>query len=110
MMFIIKQEANADGSRPALQTWHKEKPPTGYALCPDKYSKVFYSTDPAGFVTITVENDTVTAMEVNQAALDEYLASLPEPEPEPEPDEGDKAITWNELAQAYREGVNSIDE
>ena len=53
------------------------------------YYGVFYSTDPAGFVNITVENDAVTSMEVNQDALDAYIASLPDPEPveptEPEP-------------------------
>ena len=44
------------------------------------------------------------------------LTNVPEPEPIPEPDpdeptdDGDKAVTWNELAKAYTEGVNSIDE
>lgn len=34
---------------------------------------------------------------------------VPEPEPEPIP-EGDEPVTWDELAEAYKEGVNSIDE
>ena len=37
---------------------------------------------------------------------------VPEAKPMPEIniDEGDKAVTWNELAEAYVKGVNSIDE
>ena len=43
------------------------------------------------------------------------LTNTPEPEPVeseevPEPDEGDDPVTWNDLAQAYNEGVNSLDE
>lgn len=109
-MYIIKQIAHENGSRPPMQSWGKETTPEGYVLCPNKFFEVFYSTTPAGFVNITIENDVVTSMEVNQEALDAYLASLPEPEPAPEPDEGDQPVTWNDLAQAYNEGVNSLDE
>lgn len=109
-MYIIKKNPNIDGSRPPIQTWSKDIPPTGYAVCPEEFYTVFYSTTPAGFVTITVEDDVVTSMEINQEALNAYLASLPEPEPEPVPDEGDDPVTWNDLAQAYQEGVNSLDE
>ncbi len=47
------------------------------------------------------------------------LTNEPEPEPAPEPEEPeypdgyddyDKPVTWGELADAYTEGVNSIDE
>lgn len=85
-MYIIKLIANDNGSRPALQTWSRTTPPKGYAICPEEFYEVFYSTTPAGFVNITVENDVVTSMEVNQEALDAYLASLPDPEPEVEPE------------------------
>lgn len=47
----------------------------------------------------------VTAVEVNQEALDAYHAEhpdIPEPEPEEEPD------VWDELANAIREGVDSV--
>ena len=77
-MYIIKIKANADGSRPALQTWGGKKLPDGYAICPDEFYSVFYSTDPAGFVNITVEGDTVTAMEVNNEALEAYIVRLAE--------------------------------
>ena len=74
-MYIIKKTANENGSRPPLQTWTKQNLPNGYAICPDEFYSVFYSTSPAGFVNITVDNDIVTSMEVKQASLDEYIAS-----------------------------------
>jgi hypothetical protein len=77
-------EPYESGARSPLQTWDLPTLPEGYAWCPDEFYGVFYSTSPAGFVHITVEGDTVTAMTVNQEALDAYLASLPD-EPEPEP-------------------------
>lgn len=104
-MYIIQMEASETGSRPPLQTWNAETLPEGYAWCPDEFVDIFYSTDPAGFVNITVEGDTVTGMTINQEALDAYLASLPEPEPIPEPVED---VTWSALAEAITEGVNAI--
>lgn len=81
-MYIIKIEAMENGSRPPLQTWSGNLPPEGYAFCPDGFIEIFYSTNPAGFVNIQVEDNIVISMEVNQVAFDAYIASLPEPEPE----------------------------
>ena len=82
-MFIIKIEANSNGSRPPLQSWNDVMPPEGFALATDAQKDVFYSTIPAGFVNITVkeENGTriVDTIEVNQEALDAYKATLPDP-------------------------------
>lgn len=83
-MYIIHREPNENGSRPPLQSWAKSTPPDGYALCPDEFAETFYSTTPAGFVTITVDGDTVTAMEVNREALETYQSMMPEPQ-EPTP-------------------------
>lgn len=102
-MYIIKITPYENGARPPLQTWAGSVAPDGYAFCPDEFVEVFYSTNPAGFVNITVENDTVTEMTVNQEALEAYIASLPEPEPEPI--EGD---VYDEMAAAIIEGVNEI--
>ena len=89
-MYIIKKTANENGSRPPLQTWTKQNLPNGYAICPDEFYTVFYSTSPAGFVNITVDNDIVTSMEVNQTSLNEYIANHSNTEPlkqEPTADE-----------------------
>ena len=88
-MYIIKKIENADDSRPPLQTWNHKTLPSGYSVCPDEFYEVFYSTDPAGFVNITVENDVVTSMEVNQEALDAYLENNPKEETESEPTTGE---------------------
>ena len=47
----------------------------------------------------------VTSVEVNQEALDAYHAEHPDI-PEPEPSEG--LDVWDELANAIREGVDSV--
>ena len=82
-MFIIKIEANSNGSRPPLQSWNDVMPPEGFAFLTDAQKDIFYSTAPAGFVSITVkeENGTkvVDTIEVNQEALDAYKATLPDP-------------------------------
>lgn len=78
-MYIIKIDAFESGARPALQSWNKSVAPEGYALCPDSYFDIFYSTTPAGFVDIEVSDGVVSAMTINQEALDAYIASIPEP-------------------------------
>ena len=89
-MYIIKKTANENGSRPPLQIWTNRSIPNGYAICPDEFYDVFYSTHPAGFVNITVDNDIVTSMEVSQTSLNEYIANHSDTEPleqEPTADE-----------------------
>ena len=85
-MNIIQINANKNGGRPPMQSWHGE-PPAGYALVPDTLdTSVFY--DFLCFVTLELDGSTVTAMTGNQEALDAYKASLPEPvEPPPTTEE-----------------------
>ena len=82
-MFIIRIEANLNGSRPPLQSWNGVIPPEGFAYLTDAQKDVFYSTTPAGFVNITVEEQEgikyITSIEVNQEALNAYKATLPDP-------------------------------
>ena len=82
-MFIIRIEANANGSRPPMQYWNSATAPERFALATDAQKDVFYSTTPAGFVNITVkeENGTriIDTIEVNQEALDAFKVTLPDP-------------------------------
>ena len=91
-MYIIKKIADKNGRRPALQTWEKDILPEGYVFCPEEFYKIFYGTRPVGFVNIIIKNNIVISMEVNQKALDAYVASLPEPEPSPIPEPTAKEI------------------
>lgn len=79
-MYIISLEASSSGSRPPLQTWEHNFIPEGFAICPDEFYDIFYSTTPAGFVNIVVENNVVISMTINQETLDTYVAENPESE------------------------------
>lgn len=83
-MYIIRIEANENGGRPPLLEWHDSIVPDGYVLCPLEFYDIFYSTSPAGFVNIEIARGYVKSMTINQEALDQYLADMPDPEPEPE--------------------------
>lgn len=85
-MNIIQINANENGGRPPLQSWHGA-PPAEYAIVPDALdTSVFYNF--MGFVKLELDGGTVTVITGNQEALDAYRASLPKPvEPEPTTEE-----------------------
>ena len=93
-MNIIQITANENGAYPPMQSWDSPTPPDGYALVPDTVgTESFYSDN--GFVVLTIEGDTVTAMEPTMNAWEAWKASLPPPvEPEPTPED----ITLDMLA------------
>ena len=57
-----------------------------------------------GFVIPSVENGAVVSLEVNQEALDAYLAEHPD-QPEPTREE---AVTWASMANSIKEGVDEV--
>lgn len=94
-MYIIYDKQDEHGRYTTFQTWSGNTPPDNCFMCPDTFKDIFFSTNPGGFVNITVENNTVTAMTVDTEAYNAYLASLPEPEPEP-----DREPTADEILNA----------
>lgn len=86
-MHILSRKLSENGGYSVIQTWPGDAPPEGYVIVPDTLdTSVFYEF--LGFVDLTIDGDTVTAMTGNQAALDAYKASLPEPvDPPPTTDE-----------------------
>ena len=80
------------------------QPFPGSVCLPDDFLSDYISAK--GFVIPVIENGAVVSLEVNQDALDAYLAEHPDqPEPEPEPQEEDP---YTEMAKAIREGVNEV--
>lgn len=99
-MRLIKIEKLENGGH-INQTIDKiSKIPEGYAVIPnDMITENF----PFGDLTTEEINGVITVTSWTPG-------EIPKPEPEPEIDEGNKIVTWNDLAEAYKEGVNSIDE
>ena len=85
-MQIVRIDAYDNGSRPPVQLWNMEEPPEGYAEITQDQADIFYSTNPGGFVTLTTRTNEagylcVDTIEVNEEALEEYKANLPDPVP-----------------------------
>lgn len=68
---------------------------------PDEFLYAFYSA--GGFVTLSLTRGVVSAVAPDVEAWEAWKAANPESEPS-----GDYA-TYGELAEAIREGVNSIE-
>ena len=97
-MRLIKIDAN-NGGHPYQTIDIEMSVPEGWAVIPDDME--LPSTFP--FVNIEVEDGVVTAMT-------EGVVPEPEPIPDPVPTPETDEVTWDALAKAYEEGVNSIDE
>ena len=78
-MFYIKSQPNENGNHGNPVSNRAE----GMVALPDELISAYIET--MGFAYITVEDDTVTAVTINQTAYDAYQASIPEPEEEPVP-------------------------
>ncbi len=55
----------------------------GMVALPDELIPTY--CDSFGFVDLTIEGETVTAVTRNEDAYQAYIDSIPEPEPQPEP-------------------------
>lgn len=96
-MRIIEIEALDNGAH-RNQNHSLSSVPDGWAVIPDDMEVP--ETFP--FVEITVENGVVTAMVAG------VVPDIPQPASETHT-ESETPVTWDELATAYQEGVNSID-
>lgn len=78
------------------------QPFPGCVALPDELLGAYI--DAKGFVYLEVEDGEVVAVEVNQEALDAYLAEHPD-QPEPTPEE---SVTWASMATSIKEGVDDV--
>ena len=93
MMRLIEIQANELGGHDNLTVYEDDYPvPEGWCIIPDSIE----IPDTFPFVTFHYRAGVVIDMTAG-------TMPPPEPEPEPEPD------VWDELADALREGVNSVD-
>lgn len=76
--------------------------PDGYAVIPDD---MICDNFPFGEVKAEEIDGVMTVTEWIAGEIPEE----PEPEPAPEDQTDDSPVTWGELAEAYREGVNSLE-
>lgn len=97
-MFYINAQPSASGNygNPMGQ------PFPGSVALPDDLLSDYINAK--GFVIPSVENGSVVSLEVNQEALDAYLAEHPD-QPEPTPEE---AVTWSSMATSIKEGVDDV--
>lgn len=105
-MYIIKSTPNGSGGYPALQSWSSINLPEGNYFCPDEFYDTFYPEGKrgAGFVTYTVEDDTVTSMAWNDEAYNAWVATLP---PEPDPVEQAIEAKNNQLSSTCQQKINA---
>lgn len=83
---IIQKQPNPSGAYPAPQTWNSNVPPSGYAVI-DLDMTEFFNYN--GFVTFTIEGDTVTAYTPNVDAWEKWKAENPDTPQEDEPTEAE---------------------
>lgn len=79
----------------------------GLVKFPDEFFEIFQEHN--GFVVLTIDGDTVTAIEPNTEAWEKWKKTQPIDEPTI-PTTENEAVTWDELDAAYSEGVNSAYE
>lgn len=95
----IKKNPNSGGAYSAPQSSYAE----GLLTISEEFLEVFSRYN--GFVSIEHDETQVTAISPKTEAWEKWKDSLPpDPDPEPDPD----PVTWDALADAYREGVESV--
>lgn len=96
-MTIIKIEKEWNNAHASLEGVDYTLP--GWAELPEEFTETWEASGP--FAEITVDEDgNITGM----TPAEEILPEEPEPEPEP----GVEYATYDELAEAIREGVNAV--
>lgn len=102
-MKIIQLAARGNGSRPPIQDWPGTAPPAGYARVPAGVDTAAMQAC-CGFVDLTLDGRTVTAIAGNEAAYRAYLAALRSPGPEePSPSVEERLAA---LEAAVRQGLS----
>lgn len=82
-MQVILKETSQNGAYASPHSWDDEVlPDQNHAWIPDELDLTEFFRY-KGFVTLSIEDDVVTAITLNQEAYDAWLAEHPEPDPLP---------------------------
>ena len=100
-MKYIRPTPNPSGAYPGPQS----NPAPGLVPISDTLAAELTAYN--GFVTLTIGDGEVTAVTPNTEAWEAWKA---EEAAKPAPEEETELSVWDELAAAYEEGVNSIDQ
>ena len=101
-MRLIKIEQVENGSHIYQTIDHISNIPKGWAVIPEDMET---PNLPYGDITVEEIDGVMTVTSWTAGEIPE-----PEPMPKPEPTDETDEVTWDALAEAYNEGVNSIDE
>lgn len=97
-MKIIELSELSNGAHRNMNSEAFLTPPEGWAKIPDEMDL------PASYPFVKVE-----AEEIDGVMTVTNLTPSTVPEPEPRPDPSNNYVTYEDLAAAIREGVNSVD-
>ena len=103
---IIQKQPNPCGAYPAPQTWNFGAIPETHAVI-DLDMTEFYEYN--GFVTLTIEGDTVTDYTPNVDAWEAWKAEHPDPS-EPEPTTEERIAALEEDNIAIKEQLQQADD
>lgn len=102
-MQYISPTPTPSGAYSAPQSTYAE----GMIAIPEEYLADF--TAVGGFVTLQVVRGVVSGLTQNTEAWEAWKAEHPDPGPDPGPEPSGDYVTYGELAEAIREGVNSVE-
>lgn len=108
-MLVISKNKSSYGQYPSIQISSSAAIPTGFYWWPDNLDQTIFNQY-EGFVNLVIARDTVKSYTANVEAYEEWKASQPDTEPGTGTDTDMSAYaTWDELAKAYKEGVNLVE-
>ena len=105
-MKIIRQSPGPDGGYPPIQDWAGVSPPAGFDQWPDDLERDTFQRY-KGFVITTVVRGVVKSYQPNEAAYEAYMEQHPEETQKPETETGEY-VTWSQLADEIRKGINEV--
>lgn len=104
-MFVISKNISSEGQYSRIVETSSAFIPDGFYWWPDNLEHDTFDKY-EGFVILTVQRNTVKSYIANEEAYEKWKELQPDPEPGTDMS---AYATWDELAKAYKEGVNLVE-